>query len=70
MADEHSDDAIYLGQLAPLTDRWLAPDNGYHIVSDSCRPHRDVDELAGWMADELVFEVALSACTAVATQSS
>jgi hypothetical protein len=49
------------GQLVPLTNCWLAPDNGYHNVPDACRPHRDVDEFAGWMADELVFEVASSA---------
>ena len=49
------------GQLVPLTDCWLAPGNGYHIVSDACRPHRDVDEFAGRMADELVFEAASSA---------
>ena len=48
-------------QLMPLTNRWLAPGNGYHIVSDACRPHRDVDEFAGRMADELVFEAASSA---------
>ena len=48
-------------QLVPLTNRWLAPGKGYHNVSDACRPHRDVDEFAGWMADELVFEVASSA---------
>ena len=48
------------GQLAPLTDRWLAPDNDYHIVSDACRLNREVDEFVGWMADELVFEAASS----------
>ena len=49
-----------LGQLERLTDRWLAPGKGYHIVSDACRPHREVDGFAGWMADELVFEAASS----------
>ena len=48
-------------ELAPLTIRWLAPGNGHHIVSDACRPHRDVDEFAGWMSDELVFKVGSSA---------
>ena len=50
-----------LGHLAPLTDLWLATHNGYHIVSDACRPHRDVDDFAGLVADELVFEVTSSA---------
>ena len=50
----------YTEQLEPFTDRWLAPGKGYHIVSDACRPHREVDEFAGWMADELVFEAASS----------
>ena len=54
-------DAIISGQRVPLTDRCLASDNGYHIVSGAGRPRRDVDEFAGWMADELVFEVASSA---------
>jgi hypothetical protein len=48
------------GRLVPLTDLWLAPGNGYHIVSDACKPHRDVDEFAAWMADALVFGVASS----------
>ena len=57
-------------QLVPLTDCWLAPGNGHLIVSDLCRPHRDVDEFAGWMADKLLFEVALPSLMAVATKSS
>ena len=48
------------GQLVPLADRWLAPGNGYHIVSDACRPHREVDVFAGWMADEVVYEAVSS----------
>ena len=48
------------GQLVPLNDRWLTPRNRYHFVSDACKLHQDVDEFAGWMADELVFEAASS----------
>ena len=48
------------GQLVPLTDRWLVTGNGYYILSDACRSHRDEDEFAGLVADELVFEVASS----------
>ena len=61
VSDILATDAIMSGQLVPLTDRWLASGNGYHIVSGAGRPRRDVDEFAGWMADELVFEVASSA---------
>ena len=50
----------YTEQLVPFTDSWLATGKGYHIVTDACRPHREVDEFAGWMADELVFEAASS----------
>ena len=49
------------GQLVPLNDRWLTPRNRYHFVSDACKPHRDVDEFAEWIADELVFKVGSSA---------
>ena len=49
------------GQLVPLTDCWLAPGNGYHIVSDACRPYRNVDGFARWTADDLVFQGDLSA---------
>ena len=47
-------------QLMPITDRWLAHCNGHRIVSNSCKPHRDVDEFAGWIADELALEDASS----------
>ena len=61
VSDISAADAIMSRQLVPPTDLWLASGNGCHIVSGAGRPRRDVYEFAGWMADELVFEVASSA---------
>ena len=47
VSDILATDTIMSGQLVPLTDRWPATGNGYHIGSGAGRPRRDVDEFAG-----------------------
>ena len=60
VSDILAGDAILSGKLVPLTDQWLASDNGYHIVANTDSPHRSVEEFARWMADDLSFEVITS----------
>ena len=53
VSDILASDAILSGKLVPLTDQWLASDNGYHIVANTDSPRRSVEEFARWMADEI-----------------